>query len=78
MTSVGAYEAKTRLSELLVRVEHGETITITRHGREIARLVPASRVAQQPEQVVTALRAARRGVRRGGSSIRTMINEGRR
>ncbi|HLJ05195.1 MAG TPA: type II toxin-antitoxin system prevent-host-death family antitoxin, partial [Acetobacteraceae bacterium] len=34
--SVGAYEAKTHLSELLDRVERGEQIVITRHGRPVA------------------------------------------
>lgn len=37
---VGAFEAKTHLSELLARVEAGETVTITRHGHPVARLVP--------------------------------------
>ena len=36
MTSVGAYEAKTHLPELLKRVERGEHITITRHGHAVA------------------------------------------
>ena len=40
MTTIGAYEAKTHLSELLKRVEKGETITITRHGIAIALLTP--------------------------------------
>jgi prevent-host-death family protein len=39
-TTVGAFEAKTHLSELLVRVESGEHVTITKHGRPVARLVP--------------------------------------
>lgn len=39
-TVVGAYEAKTKLSELLDRVEKGERITITRHGKPIAEIVP--------------------------------------
>ena len=39
--NVGAYEAKTRLPALLDRVERGETLTITRNGRPVARLVPA-------------------------------------
>jgi prevent-host-death family protein len=38
--SVGAFEAKTHLSELLQRVEAGEQVTITKHGRPVARLVP--------------------------------------
>ncbi len=41
MTTVGAFEAKTHLSALLDRVERGEEVTITRHGRPVARLVPA-------------------------------------
>lgn len=40
--TVGAYEAKTHLSSLLDRVEHGESLTITRNGKPIARLVPAA------------------------------------
>jgi len=41
MRSVGSYEAKTHLSRLLSQVEKGETITITRRGKPIARIVPA-------------------------------------
>ena len=42
MKQVAVYEAKTRLSELLVEVEQGEQITITRRGRPIASLVSAA------------------------------------
>jgi prevent-host-death family protein len=42
MTEVGAFEAKNKLSALLDRVEQGEEIIITRHGRPVARLVPTS------------------------------------
>lgn len=38
VTLVGAHDAKTRLAELLDRVERGEEIVITRHGRPIAKL----------------------------------------
>ena len=37
---IGAFEAKNKLGMLLDRVEAGEEITITRHGKPIARLVP--------------------------------------
>ena len=40
MTSVGIYEAKTHLSELIARVEAGEAVEITRHGKAVARLLP--------------------------------------
>ncbi len=40
MKSIGAFEAKTHLPRLLDRVAQGESLTITRHGRPVARLVP--------------------------------------
>jgi prevent-host-death family protein len=40
MDQVNVHDAKTRLSELLSRVEGGEEITIARAGRPVARLVP--------------------------------------
>ena len=40
MSEVGAFEAKNMLSALLDRVERGEEIVITRHGKPVARLVP--------------------------------------
>ena len=36
----GTADAKARFSELLARVEGGETISIRRHGRVVAKLVP--------------------------------------
>ena len=38
--TVGAFEAKTKFSELLERVGKGEEITITKHEKPVARLVP--------------------------------------
>jgi prevent-host-death family protein len=35
---IGAFEAKNKLSQLLDLVERGEEITITCHGKEIARI----------------------------------------
>lgn len=78
MTTVGAYDAKTHLPRLLEEVEKGGTVTITRHGREVARLVPVARPEGTAQDVVDALRAARKGVRRGREGIRPMIEEGRR
>ena len=40
MREIGAFEAKTRLSELLAAAEAGESITITRRGAPVAQLVP--------------------------------------
>ena len=42
MDKIGAFEAKNTLGSLLDRVEQGEQIVITRHGKAVARLVPAT------------------------------------
>ena len=47
MQEVGSYEAKTHLPQLLDRVEQGELITITRHGKPVARLVPVQEYDRQ-------------------------------
>ena len=38
---IGSYDAKTKLPEILRRVEAGETFTITDHGKAIADLIPS-------------------------------------
>jgi antitoxin (DNA-binding transcriptional repressor) of toxin-antitoxin stability system len=38
MHSVGVFEAKNHFSELLERVQNGEVVTITKHGKPIAEL----------------------------------------
>ncbi len=41
MKEIGAYEAKTNLSEILRRVEAGESFTITNRGKPVADLAPS-------------------------------------
>jgi len=79
MTTVGAFEAKTHLSELLDRVEKGEEITITRHGAPVAKLLPIDhwdRVAIRC--AVEELRRLRKGTKLRGLKIKDMTEEGRR
>jgi prevent-host-death family protein len=45
MTTISAFEAKTRFEDLLERVSRGEEIVITKHQKPIARLVPEGRPA---------------------------------
>lgn len=40
MITVGTFEAKTKFSELLDKVEQGEEVVVTRHGKAVARIVP--------------------------------------
>jgi len=76
--SVGAYEAKSKLSELLDQVEGGRSITITRHARSIARLVPATE-APVDASVFTRIRALHARLSLGkGESARDLVQAGRR
>jgi prevent-host-death family protein len=43
MSTVTAFDAKTRFGELLDRVAGGEEIVITRHDKPVARMVPEGR-----------------------------------
>ena len=79
MRTVGAYEAKTHLPRLLKEVMGGETITITRHGVPVARLVPAPEADRRStSEVIAAIRQFRRGKSLGGAGVRELIDEGRR
>ena len=45
--TIGIREARARLAELVDRAEQGETLVITRSGREVARLGPPARHEQR-------------------------------
>jgi prevent-host-death family protein len=80
MESVGAYEAKTHLPQLLDRVARGEEIQITRNGRPVARLVPepADEITDI-RSVIAEIREFRKGRKLGDDiTIRELIEEGRR
>jgi antitoxin (DNA-binding transcriptional repressor) of toxin-antitoxin stability system len=81
--TVGAFEAKTKLAELLDKVEAGETVTITRRGKAVAqltRMVPQSR-EESVQEVIDEILRTRKGKDRGakpGSTIPELIKAGRR
>lgn len=78
METVGAYEAKTHLSQLLERVAKGERITILKHGVPVAVLQPVDAEKARPaSEVIAQLRKFRVGRRLDGISIRSLIEEGR-
>ncbi len=79
MITVGAFEAKTHLSTLLERVFRGEEILITRHGKAIARLVPAAAAEREHALgAIAKLKAARAGITLGDLDWKTLRDEGRR
>jgi prevent-host-death family protein len=85
MTTVTAYEAKTRFGELLERVGKGEEIVITRHDKPVARIIPEG--AQRLEDVrraVAGLQELQRRIRQSRHAklsyreVRSAIEAGRR
>jgi prevent-host-death family protein len=81
MKSVGTYEAKTHLPRLLSRVQRGESFTITRRGKPIARIVPATKDTASIASVIEEMLAYRdeHGPVLGDDvKVRQMIEEGRR
>jgi len=79
MSSVGSFQAKTHLAELLDRVAKGETIEITRRGIPVAKLVPARAADHDSlKRIAREIRELRKGNRLRGLRIRDLIDEGRR
>jgi prevent-host-death family protein len=76
---VGAFEAKSRLGQLLDWVEAGEEVVITRRGKVVARMVPPNMAfdRERGRQAVQRIREMRKGVRLGDLAIKDLINEGR-
>jgi prevent-host-death family protein len=81
MTSVGSYEAKTHLPQLLERVAKGEKILITKHGQPVAMLVPPPQPTKRDvKQIVKEMLEFRdrEGPTLGDITVRELIEEGRR
>lgn len=80
MRTVSAFDAKNRLGGLLDLVEQGEEITITRHGKPVARLVAANDKFDREAalRAVREIEEMRKGVTLGGIPIRELIYEGRK
>ena len=78
--TIGAYEAKTHLSELLEKVEAGEEITITKHGAPVAKLVPVKKRASQEERIAAIERIEKlaSGLSLRGLKVKDLLSEGRR
>jgi prevent-host-death family protein len=79
MASVGILEAKTQLSGLIDRVAKGEEITITKHGKPVARLVRAIPYdRERARQAFEDLLELRKGTTLGGLDWKELRDEGRK
>ncbi len=80
MTTVGTFEAKTHLTQLLDRVAKGERIIITNRGRPVAMLVPPE-VTERPDiaEVGRKMLEYRDSVKRSlGCNFRDLAHQGHR
>ncbi len=78
---IAASEAKAKFSELLERVQSGESFSITLHGEEAARLVPSKRLSLEDIQsVIAEIKASRSVLNPPGErrlEVKDLVNEGR-
>ena len=79
MREIGAFEAKSKLGTLLDWVANGEKVLITRRGKAVARLVPATPGFDRvnAKQATDNIRARSAGVTLGDLKIKDLVNEGR-
>lgn len=80
-TVIAASDAKAKFSELLDRAAHGESFSITLHGKETAKLVPANRPSlEEIRETVEQIIATRSVLNPPGKKklrIKDLVNEGR-
>ena len=77
METVGLFEAKNRLSELVSRASRGQKIGITRHGKLSALIVPAE-PQQSLEEIFSNIDRIRKHAKLPkGVSVKDLIEEGR-
>jgi prevent-host-death family protein len=76
--TIGIFEAKQKLSELVERAAQGEAIVITCRGKERARLVGATAKSQRSLQEIFDSFASVRMKLPKGTTFKNLIEEGRR
>lgn len=79
MHEIEVLEAKNKLATLLGWVESGEEVLITRHGKPVARLVPAGSGFDrtQARKAAQGIIEASQGTALDGLKLKDLINEGR-
>jgi antitoxin (DNA-binding transcriptional repressor) of toxin-antitoxin stability system len=77
-TEIGAYEAKTRLPELLRQVQAGKRFTITNRGKAVAELGPPTAARKDPAAAIDKFLAFKKAHPvKGRVDIKALIEEGR-
>ncbi len=79
METVGAYEAKMHLPKLLDRVARGENLTITRHGKPVAQLVPVATDRKRAQEALDRIAELRQHIKLAPLvELMAMTHEGHR
>ncbi|MEM7765899.1 MAG: type II toxin-antitoxin system prevent-host-death family antitoxin [Pseudomonadota bacterium] len=82
MKTVGLFEAKTHLSALIEAVQRGETITITKRGKPVAKLVGHGEDAEDERErrraAIERVREIREDFTLGGLDWKALRDEGKR
>lgn len=77
MHTVGAFEAKAKIAELLDKVAAGETVLITRRGEAAALLVPPTKIHQGRVKALNEIKRFRKACKTGKVDIEALIDEDR-
>jgi len=78
MEQIGAFEAKTHLSELLNRVFKGEKFIITKHGVPVAILSPYNEKNKYASsETIERLKMFRKDKKLAGLDLKTLVETGR-
>jgi prevent-host-death family protein len=78
MDKLSVYDAKAHFSELIERAQSGRSTVITKHGRVVARVVPAKESAWDRSAVLDEAEALRKKLKvKGRFKIADLIAEGR-
>ena len=78
---IGAFEAKTRFSQIIAKAEHGEDFIVTKRGKPVAKIIPFEKKPEMTRKEAIAKLMEMRKLYRGepGSfNIREAIEDGRR
>ena len=76
MVQMSIREARAHLREILDRVAAGDSVSLTRRGREVARLVPPARKPRRlPSMAAFRQRLLGEGFKPGGNSVVEMREE---
>ena len=79
MDKLSVYDAKAHFSQLVERAESGRSTVITKRGRVVAKIVPASALRWDRAAVLDEAEAFRKSVKiKGRINTRKLIEEGRR